>query len=110
MKTNDELFELCEEVKRVTDWGVGFDDDGIGTPPLYTSDYLLEKLQDVEPRLYFAKKTATGRPKWFITCDSKEYQGFVSHADTPLKSLLKLTLALHEAGQLNQQQPKETEE
>ena len=75
--------------------------------PQYTSDYLLEKLAQTDgmpivffghdhgqtntPRAWFAHKDVSGT---LHTEDSGE------GADTPLKALLKLTIALDNAGQL----------
>ena len=110
MSKDNELFELCKEVKRVTDWGEGFDDDAIGTPPLYTSDYLLEKLpeyvieydsyheQDISNYLCVMKV-----PDGYVACYdglSLAHKVKVQRTDTPLKALLKLTIALSEAGEL----------
>lgn len=66
--------------------------------PLYTSDYLLEKLpkeiNDETPGVYWNKV----QEGW---CgDYGNMQRFAVYSDTPLKALLKLTIALHEAGEL----------
>jgi hypothetical protein len=71
------------------------------TSPFYTSDYLLEKLP---PKItgfyqYFSLKRLAGAyetPPWTATYG----KGMKFYADTPLKALLKLTLALAEAGEL----------
>lgn len=79
----------------------------------YTSDYLLEKLPrhlnikrqvwhllvmngDVEETNWIADYVTVGRLCWL---HDKE-QAKLTEADTPLKALLKLVLALHDAGQL----------
>ena len=64
--------------------------------PLYTSDYLLEKLPETcnkqELTLW-----RSGASSW-----RAGYSPIESYRDdTPLKALLKLTLALHEAGELS---------
>lgn len=125
-----ELYELCKEVYELTGWKytIGrFHDDGsydgyVGhrgiayTPnpqnaewlpkdiPLYTSDYLLEKL----PKKYnngILLLAITNSTQW-----GAEYYSFyppergaktdVYISDTPLKALLKLTIDLSEAGEL----------
>ena len=112
-----ELFELCKQVYEATGWKDthGRLDDGnhtirnegnevlLGTKqvPLYTSDYLLEKLPSTikneldggDDYLFLYKKTSS----WYA-----DYMGqfLRCNADTPLKALLKLTIALSEAGEL----------
>lgn len=119
---DNELFELCKNVYEATGWdadeytlrhylgGEIYDrklfesdlDDDKKTresyAPLYTSDYLLEKLpvgtaikknaQRDEGRNYIAFQ---------IDTDYRENQ----YADTPLKALLKVTLELHKKGLLD---------
>ncbi|MGW6120464.1 hypothetical protein ACWFRF_15585 [Nocardia sp. NPDC055165] len=94
--------------------------------PAYTSDYILEKLPDalnspsfnVKYRLalkkidnwYFAEysnhgwfrdmKSVFARKGYDTSDDSLAYAIKPVTADTPLKALLTLTLALHEAGEL----------
>lgn len=131
-----ELFELCKQVYEATGWenNIGYrstilkdsvmydkifprpnehrlnhEDKDIGTYdecPLYTSDYLLEKL----PKEYwldnFTKVNlfmdSTGHAGGYMYYYSKV--GGVIHrygeGDTPIKALLKLTLALKEAGEI----------
>lgn len=104
--TDSELFELCKEVYEKTGWRgwelVTLRDDGAmfvdeqdksliaekGFTVLYTSDYLLEKLPRVhlDPSMHSMWRASYG-----ITS---------TLAETPLKALLKLTLVLHEAGEL----------
>lgn len=122
-----ELYDLCKEVYRRTKWkagdwwyeridpkslvplhhlgrqDIGFHVDEFDILcPLYTSDYLLEKL----PRVY----KDSGGAKWIIKlespyddfwnayyCAGTELQGGSS---TPLKALLKLVLALDDAKEL----------
>lgn len=118
---DNELFELCKEVFKRTswhdkslkswtrDWNTnGFygeprvstlegnqlvKEDGTGTP-LYTSDYLLEKLQRQGLVLHY-EIVGYGNKLWY----AEVTQG-VAHrvADTPLKALLKLAIALDDAG------------
>lgn len=125
-----ELFELCKQVYEVTGWKGGdnfittiggkwisdskkgwYDEtiEADGFYPLYTSDYLLEKL----PR-YF-EYWDEGNEAGYLTLrkmsvnyeagywnenedHSKKFTG--GYTDTSLKALLKLTLALKEAGEL----------
>jgi len=121
-----ELFELCREVYEKTGW----DDDelehcythngaypgkGECECPLYTSDYLLEKLptwieQDVNKLdgIDRARRVALQLRKWNYQGDKyfAEYHElyyaplFRAESDTPLKALLKLTIALHDKGAL----------
>ena len=128
-----ELFELCKQVYEVTGWKytIGkFHDDGsydgyVGhrgiaytpnpqnaewlpkTIPLYTSDYLLEKLQR-----WFYDMGANDFGQFDVTMladacivrvrsHGKEFSEQVS-GDTLLLALLKLTIALSEAGELNE--------
>ena len=134
-----ELFELCKEVYRRTEWrdtlAVYEQTDSIplGEPyiaypelerryglwgtqelkkrtPLYTSDYLLGKLPNklihdcdeyADATFYFVLNQ--GEEGWY-TCyalngGTKELR-WLTKADTPLKALLKLTIALSEAGEL----------
>lgn len=121
---DDELFELCKEVYEKTGW------DGTNQfyfcnnvrevvsefeyidnnsnhrfdkkfdTPLYTSDYLLEKLPK-EIDGYPLQLASYGGWTAKLTYDTHDaiahYQGV---SDTPLKALLKLTLALHASGEL----------
>ncbi|QEX10943.1 hypothetical protein F6X56_15070 [Rhodococcus erythropolis] len=108
MTQDQELFELCKEVyKRFPEWKTGRhiwsmkrpvickgDDfmDGMSFP-LYTSDYLLEKLQSL---MLIQLDNAAGR--W--RAEYSDNAGFSTavYADTPLKALLKLVIALANAG------------
>lgn len=123
-----ELFELCKEVYERTGWedvrdfyheNDTFDEEtqtfkrnGIFSIverkradyniPLYTSDYLLEKLK---PFLNAERKSLSFRfadNVFWLDADDI-YNGprlSVIQADTTLKALLKLTIALSEAGEL----------
>ena len=112
-----ELFELCKQVYEVTGWespqmfAAAYDavakagyysrqSVGEPLPPLYTSDYLLEKL----PKQYrdywlvlqpFHFTEGTIRWRAFYQEDESLAVGEYKTADTPLKALLKLTLELH---------------
>lgn len=65
--------------------------------PLYTSDYLLEKLPFEEYDLFLATNPGVG---WWVESFDNEVNIPRVDADTPLKALLKLTIALKEAGEL----------
>ena len=103
--------ELCMEVYektgwKPTDWQHGYE----GGQPLYTSDYLLEKLPEyvIEYDSYYEQDISN------YLCVKKVPNGYVAlydglsiahkvklqRTDTPLKALLKLTIALSEAGEL----------
>lgn len=106
-----ELYELCKEVyERFPDWVVTeYPSDWIMTEapnnrgglnkacPLYTSDYLLEKLNE----LPFAVNVHNLNSKWMAAYQLGAFTE-PKFADTPLKALLKLTIALSEAGELNE--------
>ena len=122
-----ELFELCKQVYEATGWKDthGRLDDGnhtirnegnevlLGTKqvPLYTSDYLLEKLPahfyggtiamtaetDEGPTRYSFFYEDNHETAQVVHCENVRLQGW---HDTPLKALLKLTIALSEAGEL----------
>ena len=99
-----ELFELCKEVYKRTGWDDLADDHpwiterGVlgykrnGVSPLYTSDYLLEKL----PGWTELRKKTTN----YYIAKRDALVSFSFECDTPLKALLKLTIALSEAGEL----------
>ena len=117
---NDELFELCKEVYESTGWRgedgfittIGgkwikdvkkgwFDEtiDSDGFYPLYTSDYLLEKLPCNKGNHVDLGKWSGGY--WSAGWQPNSGRRYIrAVADTPLKALLKLTLALIEAGEL----------
>lgn len=100
---DNELFELCKEVYEATGWNdekaplVQFNPHPESVAPDYTSDYLLEKLKDNKYPELSRLFQLEGDDIWLAYADEGR---FTEHADTPLKALLKLTLALHEAGEL----------
>jgi len=125
MSNDTELFELCKEVyekfpewndtlqcvwngkismpeKSVVDYGI--ESKYTGYHPLYTSDYLLEKLPT---KTRVEKHHIMGHPDKrkhlpdYDVYNAYRHTATAQHwvqSDTPLKALLKLTLALHEAG------------
>jgi hypothetical protein len=91
-----ELFELCNEVFQRTGWRDGSLTFISGHPytPIYTSDYLLPKLST---RYLSLENSAThGNALWVALWG----MSVRTSADTPLKALLKLVLALKKAGEL----------
>jgi len=135
-----ELFELCKEVAKRTDWLCDEDASDFyfyweaneggdfsiryrnECPyyskdeyyPLYTSDYLLERLQpfkteargnrgDMMPvnAFVFVRRESKNefRAGHRYNLNGAKYSDGI-YADTPLKALLKLTIALSEAGEL----------
>ena len=115
-KMNDELLELCKEVYEKTGWNNRenqIDSSGIihgqlkywGAVPLYTSDYLLEKLpHKITNRVGHYLEVCPVTPngfKWWRA--SYTYEPFAQYADTPLKALLKLVIALDEIPELDKQ-------
>ena len=112
---DNELFELCKEVYRRHQFWAGTDmifGKEVGRDwrimpltfripkrnriPLYTSDYLLEKL----PETYNKQELMLWRSG--VSSWRAGYSPIESYRDdTPLKALLKLTIALSEAGELN---------
>ncbi len=76
-----------------------------GLTPLYTSDYLLEKLPHYSPTAIhrLTLQPVANHGMWAASYDDtnrRESSVGVHSADTPLKALLKLTIALSEAGEL----------
>ena len=81
--------------------------------PLYTSDYLLEKLPgllDIDNKTFSVAVQAQVAPPNFVALYTHtsvvagklagHSTRYINEADTPLKALLKLTIALSEAGEL----------
>ena len=110
-----ELFELCKEVYRRHQFWAGTDmifGKEVGRDwrimpltlripkhnriPLYTSDYLLEKLLPITS--IQLKRKASGDIRLFYFPEKPDYATY--DYDTPLKCLLALTIALSEAGEL----------
>lgn len=107
-----ELFDLCKAVYEKTGWMKYFDwhfnEDGqikrtiegavFTGVPLYTSDYLLEKLPMRTSRIEDTAMLgrATDNNGWSVVYRDNAYL-----ADTPLKALLKLTLALEDTEHAN---------
>ena len=103
-----ELFDLCQQVYEKTGWGdilhvinltgqVISTISSTGNATLYTSDYLLEKLLPITYSIQVYRRQ-TGLIDLMWMPQKPMYDDVVS--DTPLKALLKLTLALSEAGEL----------
>ena len=132
MSNDTELFELCKTVYEQTGWRATgkywiadtypekpydlyvsdkvINEGGFSTIcPLYTSDYLLEKLEVVGyvdgpskgVELMMDHHNGWGWlahiPEYYYKYGGDKWVGF---SDTPLKALLKLTIALHKAGEL----------
>ena len=118
---DNELFELCRSVYEktgwkggehfittiggnwITDYKKGWYDETICKDefyPLYTSDYLLEKLPESVDDFY----TLYVGKDFAMYSDQSETTGhetkYTTTADTPLKALLKLVIALDDAGEL----------
>jgi hypothetical protein len=71
------------------------------TYPLYTSDYLLEKLPGKLDNKYLT--LTLWEYKWLACYMNGNFHEGMNRdevSETPLKALLNLTLALHEAGEL----------
>lgn len=111
-----ELFDLCKKVYELTGWGdmqnrshtwtkINEKNKPQSLCPLYTSDYLLEKLPRSIKRYGRFELVPTMRnAMWsagYWTGDRLDTLSVVDY--TPLKALLKLTIALSEAGELNDQ-------
>lgn len=109
---DEELRDLCIEVNKRFGWDdrdsgrrfiareIGEDVDadlGGNTVSLFTSDYLLEKLPPKLPGrinfwLFVSRKPGDEWNAWY------DGTSHITHAETPLKALLKLVLALDDAG------------
>ena len=121
MKDSNELFELCKQVYEATGWEqepdvsylykywdnhdelcvISIEEADDSLVPAYTSDYLLEKLpatvkNDFDGGNDYIILYKKGK-SWYA-----DYMGQFKRqkSDTPLKALLKLTIALSEAGEL----------
>ncbi|MEV0360099.1 hypothetical protein AB0H71_28975 [Nocardia sp. NPDC050697] len=130
MMEDKELFDLCKQVYEKTGWETerfywsdtrnpekyipalrelrvidykplwlhGKDNDDNHVVPLYTSDYIQPKL----PPYYFVVKGLSGN-RWYPAKMDLEGPPLLYPelgSDTPLKAFLKLTLTLHEEGEL----------
>jgi len=111
---DNELFELCKEVWKELNWQIedckwilsdengeyfidsvtAFIPEFTTIAPLYTSDYLVEKLHNREIRLQKVQASKL----WFI--EDVNFPELNQIDEVPLKALLKLTLALAKAGEL----------
>ena len=118
---DNELFELCKQVYDATGWKqslnisqlyeywdehdelcvISIEDADDALVPAYTSDYLLEKLPS---NIYLIKFTGDKVDGAYRAVRESEpfhpKNTMTAHAYTPLKALLKLTLALSESGEL----------
>ena len=113
---NKELYELCKQVYEATGWENDRYVKHLNKAPsyecryhnasIYTSDYLLEKLSAVTDHVSVNRSN-----KISIDASNDEKGNWYAHywlksrrvqvkSDTPLKALLKLCLALKEAGEL----------
>lgn len=102
IEPTNELLELCREVYEKTGW-VNFAEFDVSDGHYgYTSDYLLEKLQKVLPEGEYVGVSAdnTAKGGWFASISNAHSIDADHEADTPLKALLKLTLALSKAGEI----------
>lgn len=122
---DNELFELCKEAYRRTQWAgipaeqwFGFKAGTLETPvilghtPSYTSDYLLEKLPKELENHFLVLEICNAHNELEWTADYYNHRYFtylvsyepskadVTHGNTPLKAILNLVIALDEAGQL----------
>ena len=121
---DDELLDLCEQVYNRTGWECGsWYSHEIIKRPAYTMDFIIDSLPvfvyDTVTRLHKESGcrncTCEQRYKTYLEIhryDTKSMACYVSNgnsraipyltrATTPLKALLRLTIAMHEAGELN---------
>lgn len=117
---DNELFKLCKEVYDKTGWVTGGHWVIIGDNKAwfidYTSDYLLENLPrhimhkgyayhlilingNKEDDNWVTDYYSLAKHEWYFT-KIVNAEAQLTEDETPLKALLKLTLALHEAGEL----------
>lgn len=113
-----ELYELCKKVYELTGWEApetykAEDGNPENDWQAYDTDYLLEKLPKnltsfygkaypLSPQVMASGDMYYAMYKHDMTGPKSEETMFEVEADTPLKSLLKLTIALSEAGELNE--------
>lgn len=102
---DNELFELCREVYEKTGWIIDNADFWVGEPvPLYTSDYLLEKLpkniKDGSDFIWaWLSMDCLGDDGWQFGYRKGAAAPLIKAiSDTPFKALLKLVIALDDAG------------
>ncbi|BAH33185.1 hypothetical protein [Rhodococcus erythropolis] len=112
-----ELFELCKEVYERFGWDEGYKYFYGTTPhvydtkhslldntPLYTSDYLLEKLHGILFKRRRKVISIIFEEDGTYSIDADDiYKGprlNIENGHTPLKALLKLVIALDDAGHL----------
>ena len=120
---DNECFELCKEVYKRTGWKqepdisylykywdnhdelcvISIEEADDTLIPAYTSDYLLEKLpvnEDVGEDIGYLVAVKEDIDSYQVSYDYGKVGDFMEISDTPLKALLKLTIALSEAGEL----------
>lgn len=122
---DNELFELCKEVYEKTGWdyrtgalndkGAAFTPEGrltnayTGQYPLYNSDYLADKLPSAidweghYENLYYRKWSDNTYSAYYADEDGYTLTSLHVAAETLVKTLLKLTLALVDANQLKKE-------
>lgn len=109
MSDDKELFELCKRVYEATGWtgthhvwhndttispvACGYEEvkHAVHFIPLYSSDYLLGRLPSEQ---YETLQLIKAKNYWRAGVGQMGSET----SDTPLKALLKLTIALHDAG------------
>lgn len=115
---DEELIALSKKVYEITGWNphkgyvnwfrkiVVSNKDRYSKPiaPKYNSDYLLEKLPTklkIMSTSYWLTLSPMDKQTWGVSYDhddTLQYSDTFVYADTPLKALLKLTIALYDAG------------
>lgn len=116
MTQDQELFELCREVYKQSAWKqepdisylykywddydelcvISIEEADDALVPAYTSDYLLEKLPATRLETWHNGHVVA---KWFADgVPEKVRNKILVESDTPLKALLKLVIALDDAG------------
>lgn len=110
---SDELFDLCKEVYDITGWqspqlAVRWFDEGHPYTPIYSTDYLIDKLTERNGRtgltLYHVHSTMSYEA--FYAGKFFEYGTKTQHWDTqgstPLEALLRLVIEVHKQGDKQQ--------
>lgn len=104
MSSDTELFELSKAVYEATGWyDAALVRPAVDLIPNYTSDYILEKLPKfviVGAEEFWLKVTPFTEESWSAIYGNSQSMRYHKNADTPLKALLKLVIALNEAGEL----------